>query len=263
MSVNTYLITLASDLVLGEDEKPGIDRSVSTISTRINSYFGSDVSEHFKFGSSTRGTILPRKADPNSDIDYMVVFNTKDGTFKPQTYLDKLKRFVEKYYSTSEIKQSNPTIVLELQHIKFELVPAIKDVFGRYQIPAKVSSWNEWMTTDPSGFNQKLTDANKNHNSQIKPLVRLVKYWNARNGHVFYSFGLENHIVEASFWGCTALKDYFYDYWPNLTCKADAPQSAKDKVQRAKDTVAKIKRLEAEGKPTEAENELGKFLPTI
>lgn len=49
--------------------------------------------QHFRFGSSTRGTILPRSMDEQSDIDYMIVFNENNAT--PQTYLNRLKTFVE------------------------------------------------------------------------------------------------------------------------------------------------------------------------
>jgi predicted nucleotidyltransferase len=47
---------------------------VTTIKTRIDSYFA-DVTEKKLFGSYVRETILPRKADSNSDVDLMVVFS--------------------------------------------------------------------------------------------------------------------------------------------------------------------------------------------
>lgn len=263
MSVNSYLTSLASSLVLSTSENEKIDTSIITLSSRLGIHFGTDVKEKFKFGSSTRGTILPRKADENSDIDFMVVFNTSKETLKPQTYLTKLKTFAEKYYSTSEIKKSSPTMVLELQHIKFELVPAITNYLGQYQIPSPATTWSDWMDTDPNGFNQKLTNANILYSSQIKPLVRLVKYWNARVGRIFNSYSLENHIIGQYFSNCSSLKDYFFAYWPNLCFSGDVAQTSKDKLQKAKDTVAKIKKLEEEGKATEAENELASFLPSI
>ena len=93
------------------------------------SWFGSDVIENFKFGSYTRGTILPRKVDSESDIDYMVVFNNYDGC-KPQAYLNRLNRFV-KYYikidiegseasllkgATNIIKRDRPILLLAIYH---------------------------------------------------------------------------------------------------------------------------------------------------
>jgi tRNA nucleotidyltransferase (CCA-adding enzyme) len=261
MSVNSYLVSLASKLVLKGEEEESIATSVSTISTRIKSYFGSNVDNHFKFGSSTRGTILPRKADENSDIDYMVVFNTSEITYKPQTYLTQLKNFANKYYHSSEIYQSHPTLVLELKHIKFELVPAIYS-YG-YQIPSPAKDWNDWMPTDPTGFNERLTNANKNNNFQIKPLVRLIKYWNSVNGHYYSSYGMENYIVGLSLLSCSSLRDCFYSFWDGFYCNWNDPQYIKDKVQSAKDRIKKIKEYERQGQIISAENELKKLLPDI
>ena len=94
MSINTYLSETASNLVLSVKEKDGITTSINTLESRLNSYFGSDIEEKFKFGSYTRVTILPRKVDENSDVDYMIVFENSNG-YKPQTFLDRLKRFAE------------------------------------------------------------------------------------------------------------------------------------------------------------------------
>jgi len=192
----------------------------------------------------------------------MIVFNTSSATYKPQTYLDRIRRFADKYYFSSEIHQSNPTVVLELDHIKFDLVPAIYQ-YSQYQIPSPASSWNDWMTTDPNGFSQRLTTANTNYNSQIKPLVRLVKYWNSLNGHNFASFDLENHIVGLSFWGNSLLKEFFYTFWDSFSCSYNTPQYIKDKVQRAKERVSSIRQNERQGYEATAENELQKFLPAI
>lgn len=262
MTVNSYLVNLSSALVLRGIEKDSINTSISTMKLRLSSHFGTDINNQFRFGSSERETILPRKADENSDIDYMIVFNTSSGTFKPQTYLDRIRRFAEKYYSSSEIRQSNPTVVLELDHIKFDLVPAIYQNY-QYQIPSPTSSWSDWMYTDPNGFSQRLTTANTNYNFQIKPLVRLVKYWNSLNGHNFASFDLENYIVGLSFLGCNHLKDFFYTFWNGFSISYNWAQYVKDKVQRAKERALLIRQYEQQGNEGAAENELQKFLPTI
>lgn len=261
MSVNSHLTSLASTLVLSEAENSSITTSINTLSSRLTLYFGSTVTSHFQFGSSTRGTILPRQADSHSDIDYMVVFNTSDGQKKPQTYLDRLRRFVEARYSTSEIYQSHPTIVLSLNHINFELVPAIYN-YG-YQIPSPASSWLEWTSTDPSGTNQLLQDKNKSNNYQIKPLVRLIKYWNTRKGHLFTSFSLEQYIVNQSFWGCSTLKDYFYEFWTGFNCTYDTAQYIKNMVENAKNCARKAKEYEYTNMPVNAESEIKKIVPSL
>ena len=178
MSVNSYLEDLSSSLVLKDEEKSSIELSITTLQRRLDSYFANKVIEQHRFGSSTRGTILPRKTDENSDIDYMIVFNTSDYTYKPQTYLNYLKDFAEKYYSSSEIHQSNPVVVLELNHIKFDLVPARKENYyyssAYYYIPSPSNYLSEWKNTDPWGYDQELLAKNKNHNYKIKPLIRIM-----------------------------------------------------------------------------------------
>lgn len=134
MSVNSYLKTLASDLVLSDEEKTSIKTSINAINTRLDFCF-SDITEKMVFGSYARGTILPRKADSKSDIDLMIVFSNPYG-YKPQSFLNRLKNFAERYYPCSIVYQSSPTIVLELNHIRFELIPAINS-YGCYYIHQK------------------------------------------------------------------------------------------------------------------------------
>ena len=57
MSVSTHLDSRASSAVLSELEKNSINTSIATLQTRLSAYFGTDVTTHFRFGSSTRGTI--------------------------------------------------------------------------------------------------------------------------------------------------------------------------------------------------------------
>ena len=267
MSVNTYLSSLSSNLVLSGLEQSSIKNSIATLSTRLNAYFGNKITSQFQFGSSTRGTILPRKADQHSDIDYMVIFDISGGQKKPQTYLDQLKRFTESKYSTSERCQSHPTIVLSLNHIKFELVPAIQSSTlyrQNYSIPSPASDWMEWLITNPSQISLLLQDKNRKHQSQIKPLVRLVKYWNARNGYLFSSFSLETHIINQSFWNCSSLRGYFYQFWSGFSYPYyGTPQCTRDKVDRAKKVIAEAKSYEAAGMVFDAELHVQKILPPL
>lgn len=206
MSVNTYLQRLVSSLVLNSTEKDSISTSVSTIESKLDSYFA-DVTKKKVFGSYVRDTILPRKADSDSDIDLMVVFSNPND-YKPQSFLNRLKSFAEHYYSRSEIYQSSPTIVLELNHIKFELVPAYVN-YGLYYIPKDSSNWQY---TDPDVFYSDLQECNKNNSYKIKPVIRLMKHWNIdKNYRNIASFALEKKIAEEmkySYLSCTSYTDY-------------------------------------------------------
>jgi len=263
MSVLNHLTTTATNLVLSSSEKSSIDTSINTLKTRLNDWFGSDIKEQIKFGSSTRGTILPRKADERSDIDYMIVFDNENN-YKPKTFIDRLKTFASAKYSTSEIHQSHPTVVLMLNHIKFDLVPAYRNnsFLRTLYIPAPKSDFTEWTSTDPNGFNKQLTDKNNNHSGQIKPMIRLVKYWNARNSYVYESFGLEKDLVGQIYFLCANLKDNLFSGINGLSTFG-LPQYKIDKVQRAKDIVAQVKEFERMNMPDKAESEIKKLIPVL
>lgn len=256
MSVITYLQRRASAAVLSGDEEKSINTSISTINTRLSSHFGSGLSDQFRFGSSTRGTILPRSMDEHSDIDYMVVFS--EGGYTPQTYLDRLKRFADTYYASSDIKQSSPSVVLQLNHIKFDLVPALKQQYSGYKIPNGPSAWQD---TNPNDFNATLTAKNTAELSMIKPTIRLVKYWNAYNGYIFDSYGLEKFIVGLSFFSVINLREYVFTVFDNLTLSNDQPQWRKDKLARAKEIVAEVRKQERDEMPATAENTVKKLIP--
>ena len=198
---SNHLSSRASSAILSDSGIFTIDTSISTLQSRLKSHFGTDITNHFQFGSSTRGTILPRSMDANSDIDYMIVF--ADETSKPQTYVGRLLRFAEKYYASSDIAQSHPTVALKLNHIKFDLVPAIKSYVEEYRIPAPTSSYQEWMATAPNDFNSALAAANNRCSYNLKPATRLLKYWNALAGYVFDSYFLEKWSASRYFSNCS------------------------------------------------------------
>jgi hypothetical protein len=183
-------------------EIDSINLSLRTLASRLDGFFPGELSTHFIFGSAHRGTMLPRSFDDNSDVDYMIVWRETD--FRPQTYLERLKRFVENSYSRSEVWQSSPTIVLELNHIKFELVPALY-ASGNTYIP---SGPRNWQKTNPVSFNLLLDQIDQSQNGMVRPAIRIAKSWNAKAGRVFESFDLEQRVVSMNFNQCVGLVDH-------------------------------------------------------
>lgn len=194
MSINSYLDGIASKLIIRDDAKSAIDNSVSVFKNRMESYFllheSVNLQEIETFGSYDRGTNLPQPVDYGTDVDIMLVMDDDGAT--PQTYLDRVRRAVEAKYSTSEIKQFSPTIVLQMNHIRFEITPAISAGYGH-----KIrNSQNQWMYTYCLTDLINLSTANKNNCSQIKPVIRMVKYWNKnKNYRSFASYQIEKTIV--------------------------------------------------------------------
>lgn len=258
MSVNSYLESLAGQLVIRESERESISTSLSTIESRLKSYFGySELEETVRFGSFARRTILPRKADSKSDVDLMVVFDNSSD-YRPQTYLDRLKRFAEHYYSRSDIKQSSPSIVLELNHISFDLVPAYRSG-SSYYIPLSATDW-QW--TDPNGFNATLDSGNKDSGYKLKRVIRLLKHWNIqKNYRDISSYELEKKVAEElrfAYITCTSYTDYLRRGLEAIKYITDY-----SRVSKAISTIDDALRYERDGMPYTAESEIKKVFPEL
>lgn len=196
-TANGYLGRIAKAAIVRNKTKQDIERSVSILTARIKEYFKSEIKGHLSFGSYTRKTMLPRCMDAQSDVDIMVIFQTHDIT--PKAYLNRLRRFAECNYTRHEIVPSHPTIMLELNHIRFELVPAIVSERDHLLIPAKTTEMEDWKTTDPHSFMGQLRKKNGVHSQQILPLIRIMKYWNILHGRPFRPFDLEQAIIKTGY----------------------------------------------------------------
>ncbi len=258
MSVNSYLDTLDSDIKVSDSEESKIEVSLSTIKSRLILYFGSDVTERKVFGSYDRKTILSRKSDDESDVDLMVVFKNPDGN-KPQSFLNRLKSFAEYYYSTSEIHQSSPTIVLELNHIKFELTPAYVS-YGTYYIPNGPSNWK---STDPDKLRDNVNESNRNNNYKLKPVLRLLKHWNVnKNYGVMASYAIEDTVATSlkyAYYSCTSYTDYLKRAFESIRYMG----TSSDRVKSAMDRIDSALNYEANGYNYLALDEIKKVFPEV
>lgn len=259
MSVNSYLNKISSELLITAYERQVIDNHIQALRNKIISFFdASAIVEHFAFGSYTRKTLMPRRADNNSDVDYMVAF--RDTRYNPQTYLRWLRDFAENKYVQSERYQSHPTIVLELSKIKIELVPAIKNTWDSFQIPAPASQYTTWLPTSPNSFNTVVTNKNRSENGQIRPLIRLIKYWNAQNGYVYSSFELEKKVTDHYFYSCSNLGEYFCSFVSGLSTFYLSITNT-GKVNKLKNICIAAKNYEQGGYMLAAEEEIKKAIP--
>lgn len=254
MSVLSCLQALSSETLVSARERASIERSVANVRSKLNQHFGDSVADQYRFGSTTRGTNLPRLLDECSDVDYMIVFADNDKA--PQTYLDRLRVFVETHFQRSEIRQSHPTIVLEFHHIKFDLVPAIKTFWSGLQIPDRDRSWQ---ATDPSGFNDQLTQRNAECGDCLKPAIRLVKRWNSANGYPFDSFQLEKWIVSNTYWTCNNLRDYVFAIFDKISPEG-LSQMDLGRIHHAQQHVRMIRGLENQAAFQAAEQEVRRLI---
>ena len=255
MSVLTYLNSLSSQLALSTEERISIGVSLGFLKAKLSNWsHSSDILEQEVFGSYDRDTILPRKYDDGSDVDYMIVFKNPNN-YQPETFRGWLKKFAEDKYTRSEIYLDYPTTVLELSHIKFELVPAIKPMWGTYMIPDNTTIFSKWQSTNPFTLKNTITEANKiNHN--IRPLIRVMKYWNVLNGKPYASYELEQKIANMPFWYSKNLEECFYFFVEALIPEYSMSQLKKNAVNKLKNAARQAQYYKHMGWDGLAENEI-------
>lgn len=207
MNINNRLVTFASqELVLARNatERTRINASLSQLERVLESALGEYIEEYIQFGSYTRNTILPRRHDPKSDVDLMIVFDAENTSYSTNTYRKWLHDVVAKAYPYSISKKDFPVVKLELNHIMFDLVPSYCEVSfwssqKIYYIPDKGGYWQK---TTPNDINDDLARKNQSYgNNVIRNVIRLCKHWNAMAGYPLESYTMEKDIINLIFWG--------------------------------------------------------------
>ncbi|MCJ7449369.1 MAG: nucleotidyltransferase domain-containing protein [Bacteroidales bacterium] len=253
--LDTYLTDLSKSLIIGSDKKNKIDSSILSLTKTLWGHFQERLHEVIVFGSYSRGTFISQ--DKNSDIDILVVFKKKE--LKPDTYLKQIKHFCVDYYSRSEIYQDHPTIAIDMDLIRFEIVPSYYYSNDIKKIPSPQSKEFLWINTNPIKLSNDLELKDRNHKMMIKPIIRIIKYWNYLNEKSFASFDIEKLIIEKSY-SYTSFKSYYY-YLTSVIIDSARSENQKKICSTLKEHNKRLKVLEQNNIPEYIESELGLFLP--
>ena len=173
----------------------------STVSSRQESVravvkAGMDLIDPYSFltGSYSRSTMIaPLK---EADIDIFFVLNPRyfhhyNGQNGGQAgLLDLTKRTLRKTYTeTPDISRNGQAVTIRFTDFAVDVVPGFKREGGGFLIPNSINQ--NWISTDPKKHVELMSSANKSHNGDLVPLVKMIKAWNAENNRPFGSFHLE------------------------------------------------------------------------
>ena len=223
-------------------EIASVESSIKNLKIHLGNWEKSDeIDDAHEFGSYTRGTKLPSCLDPSTDIDFMLVF--RDVRLQPQTYLEKVREFGNKFYSRSEVYQDHPTMVIEMQKIKFEIVPSIRlygQTYPGYQIPGPKDSPLVWIHTYPERMKIDLDKAERINAGLLRPLIRLMKLWNVQNGKPLTSFKIEEYATTHVFFCEKTIEAYFYEAVRWMTLIQATDQETRELLQTARTCIEYI-----------------------
>lgn len=261
LNANTYLENLLKKLNFSDVEHDKIKASLDYLKQKIWSAFQNKLENVELFGSFDRGTSLPGSVDRFSDVDVMIIF--RENEFQPQTYLNQLRSFGEKTYPRSETFPDHPTVVVELSHVRFELVPAHVEVgfWGgkTIKIPGTPAKELQWIETDPGAFKTVLLEKNEEKKGLTIPTIKLLKYWNAINNYPFRPYTIEKIAVDENVSGAN-LKECLYDFSDELS-KYEKSAEGEKGFRLLAERIRRLKVLEKENIPEYIEQEMAAFLP--
>lgn len=258
--INTYLTTLAKKLSITKEEKEKIDKSISYLQGKIWERFQDRLQKVEVFGSYDRGTSLSPSIDTNADVDILVIFKTND--YQPDTFLKHLNEFANSIYPRSEVSPDHPTITIELDHVKFELVPSYLDkgVFSDdIMIPAPRRKDIKWIETDPMDLKADLESKNNRENQMITPLIKFIKYLNYLHGKSYDSFVVEKFAISRSY-PDKELKHYLFEFINDLSTDDQTDEQIAF-VNELKTRRKNLMTLEKGNLTDYIEEELQKFFP--
>lgn len=171
-----------------------INRSLNGLIECLKKYLHDEIEDVLIYGSETRGTMLPRAYDNNSDVDILVEFKQESSHLAPDTLRNHIRTALENRYPRSEVYQDYPSISLELQHLKFDINPAIRVPYNSdyYQILCR----GEWIITNPNELTDLVESTNKSIGGNLlRRVLRLCKYWNKSYGKgAMTSYDLEKFV---------------------------------------------------------------------
>jgi Second Messenger Oligonucleotide or Dinucleotide Synthetase domain len=174
-------------------------------------------------GSVDRGTIVR----PVNDIDVMAEFTNKDDIFEQYRYKsgEFLQRIRRGLNAETQIKQigarGQAVRLFYTTGAHVDIAPTFKWAGSGYALP---NGQGGWLTTDPEAQAQWYSHRRQSVGTNLTPVVKLARRWNAVHSHHFQSYHLE--VMVASMFSAVggnhrdALK-CFFDWAPRYISVSD------------------------------------------
>lgn len=269
---------LIENISVTDRQEENIKASLSNIEGNLKKTDNDlNVERTFTNGSYERDTIIR----PLDDIDLFAVLKKdlwKDeyGNLpKPQNVLTRIKNYLNSLNDYKDkVKQDRPCVTIELSDKNFDILPSFSQEGGGYLIPNYDLA--TWTFTYPEQLTTNLDNVHRLRNYKIKPVVKVVKYWNRENDKLVPSYHIEETAINIfqinSFTNFEqAIRLWFENAEFNLQSMKfksnDDYNTAIKRVKKAKEKLNKAKKEYDEGNEGEAiklwKEVFGKEFPTV
>ncbi len=197
------------------------------------------------FGSHERGTMLPPWQDPEACIDALIPFH--DLGLPAWEYLNMTRSILETRIGADLVACERVDMRLSLGHTRIRLLPAVQSPGGPMRIIRGDRGPLTWLKIDPDGAKERLNQADNAHQGCIKPLVRIIKAWNAHSSHPMGGYAVENAILNHEFRQGRHLAFMVFDAIDGLPLDDSLDHEGRNALLALKDAAAETGLLEAQG----------------
>src|SRR5665213_162956 len=188
---------LRSNLEITFDQASIVATRQTGVRATVNA--GMKVVDDFLTGSYMRSTMISPLKEADVDVfivldpHYFTHYNNQNGG--PAGLLDYTKRLLLKTYTTTpDISRNGQAVTIRFTDFVVDVVVGFNRQGGGYLIANSVS--NSWLETDPKKHVAIMSTANKMHNGDLVPLIKMIKAWNKTHRSFFRSFHLEVLALE-------------------------------------------------------------------
>jgi hypothetical protein len=181
-SVEPQLWALVSEIEPTPTQKQGAVRSQNYLRELLNNgQMAARIRSSYLSGSYARDTAIR----PLDDVDIIFVIDPSYwpsglwGRPSPEAVLTTFAGAIRYRYPVSSAYGQRRSVRLELFHLNIDCVPAIEDSEGSDFIWIPDRDAEEWIKSSPRRHSAEATAANQFNGGRLKPLVKLLKYWNS------------------------------------------------------------------------------------
>lgn len=200
--------------------------SAKTKILNIKDFFGEEFTmaePAITVGSYARGSIIriERDIDILAPLNYSTYKETYDND--PQAFLYMVRDSLNKEFGSTSVSSKKVAVKLDFSSITVDVVPCFRRDGGGFFMP---DGSGNWMATNPIFHTIFMNQANNQHDAKLRPLVKLMKFWNIRNGHHLSSLHVE--LMIERIWRDSSFGESLYSHlvYESLKCMAGWAQSS-------------------------------------
>jgi hypothetical protein len=186
---------LLNRLVLTGDQSDTAATRVATLQEFFDSTF-TMAERALTIGSYRRGTLIrpERDIDLLAALSYSTYRERYDDDSRALLYFVRDK--LNEGYAQTKVSSRGVAVLLDFTIIRADIVPAFQRRGGGFFIPDGKKGWT---ATNPPYHARVIKERDDALNGHLKPLIRLMKFWNIQNGGHLRSFHVE--LMVWRMWG--------------------------------------------------------------